>query len=151
MSIFMSVNRFAFNVGACDRLTREATKPYRDAYRTATPEQRVQLERDWVTGYLEGNLKVTPKQAQAIYNTSRTERSDEEQKSYKRAYAKFLDHVKAEIKKEETAPTSNARTEKVKAPKQIVSSVLSIIVDSGMTKEEFNAFIAELKASVTFA
>ena len=82
MSILMSVNRFAFNVGACDRLTREATKPYRDAYRTATPEQRVQLERDWVTGYLEGNLKVTPKQAQAIYNTSRTERSDEEQKSY---------------------------------------------------------------------
>jgi len=151
MSILMSVNTFAVNVGANDRLTREATKPYREAYRTATTEQRVQLERDWITGYLEGNLKVTPKQAMAIFNTSRTERSDEEQKSYKRAYAKFLDHVKGEVKKEETAPTSNSRTEKVKAPKAIVSQVIGIVVESGMTKEEFNAFIAEIKSSVTFA
>ena len=146
----LSVNQFAIKVGQSDRLTKEATKPYRDAYRTATPEQRVQLERDWITGYLEGNLKVTPKQSQAIYNTSRTERSEEEHKSFKRGYAKFLDHVKSEVKSEE-APTSNSRTHKVVAPKAVVAQVVGIVIDSGMTKEEFNAFIAEIKASVTFA
>ena len=109
--MMLSVNQFAIQVGQADRLTKEATKPYREAYRKATPEQRAQLERDWITGYLEGNLKVTPKQAMAIFNTSRTERSQTQQESYKRGYAKFLDHVKSEVKNEE-APASNARTEK---------------------------------------
>ena len=147
----LSVNQFAIKVGQADRLTRESTKPYRDAYRTATPEQRAQLERDWITGYLEGNLNRTPSQAMVIFNQSRTERSKVEQESYKRGYAKFLDHVKSEIKSEETAPTSNSRTHKVVAPKAVVAQVVGIVIDSGMTKEEFNAFIAEIKASVTFA
>ena len=148
--MMLSVNQFAIKVGQADRLTKDATKPYRDAYRKATPEQRVQLERDWITGYLEGNLNRTPSQAMAIFNQSRTERSKVEQESYKRGYAKFFDHVKSEIKSEE-APTSNSRTHKVVAPKAVVSQVVSIVIDSGMTKEEFNAFIAEIKASVTFA
>ena len=149
--MMLSVNQFAIKVGQADRLTKEATKPYRDAYRKATTEERVQLERDWITGYLEGNLARTPSQAMAIFNQSRTERSKVEQESYKRGYAKFLDHVKSEIKSEETAPESNSRTQKVVAPKAVVAQVVSIVIDSGMTKEEFNAFIAEIKASVTFA
>ena len=121
-----------------------------DAYRKATPEQRVQLERDWITGYLEGNLGRTPNQAMAIFNQSRTERSKVEQESYKRGYAKFLDHVKSEIKSEET-PASNSSTEKTVAPKAIVKSVLDIIYASDMTKEQFDALIKEVRASVTFA
>ena len=149
--MMLSVNQFAIKVGQADRLTKEATKPYRDAYRKATTEERVQLERDWITGYLEGNLNRTPSQAMAIFNQSRTERSKVEQESYKRGYAKFLDHVKSEIKSEETAPESNSRTQKVVAPKAVVAQVVGIVLDSGMTKEEFNAFIAEIKASITFA
>ena len=148
--MMLSVNQFAIKVGQADRLTKDATKPYRDAYRKATPEQRVQLERDWITGYLEGNLGRTPNQAMAIFNQSRTERSKVEQESYKRGYAKFLDHVKSEIKSEE-APASNARTEKTVAPKAIVKSVLDIIYASDMTKEQFDALIKEVRASVTFA
>ena len=146
--MMLSVNQFAIKVGQADRLTKEATKPYRDAYRKATPEQRVQLERDWITGYLEGNLARTPSQAMAIFNQSRTERSKVEQESYKRGYAKFLDHVKSEVRKDE--PESNSRTEKVVAPKAIVKSVLDIIYSSDMTKAQFNALIAEIKKSVAF-
>ena len=146
--MMLSVNQFAIKVGQADRLTKEATKPYRDAYRKATPEQRVQLERDWITGYLEGNLARTPKQAMAIFNQSRTERSKVEQESYKRGYAKFLDHVKSEVRKDE--PESNSRTEKVTAPKAIVKSVLDIIYASDMTKAQFDALIAEIKKSVAF-
>ena len=146
--MMLSVNQFAIKVGQVDRLTKEATKPYRDAYRKATPEQRVQLERDWITGYLEGNLARTPSQAMAIFNQSRTERSKVEQESYKRGYAKFLDHVKSEVRKDE--PESNSRTEKVVAPKAIVKSVLDIIYASDMTKAQFDALIAEIKKSVAF-
>jgi len=146
--MMLSVNQFAIKVGQADRLTKEATKPYRDAYRKATPEQRVQLERDWITGYLEGNLNRTPSQAMAIFNQSRTERSKVEQESYKRGYAKFLDHVKSEVRKDE--PESNSRTEKVVAPKAIVKSVLDIIYASDMTKAQFDALIAEIKKSVAF-
>ena len=146
--MMLSVNQFAIKVGQADRLTKEATKPYRDAYRKATPEQRVQLERDWITGYLEGNLARTPSQAMAIFNQSRTERSKVEQESYKRGYAKFLDHVKSEVRKDE--PESNSRTEKVTAPKAIVKSVLDIIYASDMTKAQFDALIAEVKKSVAF-
>jgi len=146
--MMLSVNQFAIKVGQADRLTKEATKPYRDAYRKATPEQRVQLERDWITGYLEGNLNRTPSQAMAIFNQSRTERSKVEQESYKRGYAKFLDHVKSEVRKDE--PESNSRTEKVVAPKAIVKSVLDIIYSSDMTKAQFDALIAEIKKSVAF-
>jgi hypothetical protein len=144
----LSVNQFAIKVGQVDRLTKEATKPYRDAYRKATTEERVQLERDWITGYLEGNLGRTPSQAMAIFNQSRTERSKVEQESYKRGYAKFLDHVKSEVRKDE--PESNSRTEKVTAPKAIVKSVLDIIYASDMTKAQFDALIAEVKKSVAF-
>jgi len=146
--MMLSVNQFAIKVGQADRLTKEATKPYRDAYRKATPEQRVQLERDWITGYLEGNLARTPSQAMAIFNQSRTERSKVEQESYKRGYAKFLDHVKSEVRKDE--PESNSRTEKVTAPKAIVKSVLDIIYASDMTKAQFDALITEIKKSVAF-
>jgi len=146
--MMLSVNQFAIKVGQVDRLTKEATKPYRDAYRKATHEQRVQLERDWITGYLEGNLGRTPSQAMAIFNQSRTERSKVEQESYKRGYAKFLDHVKSEVRKDE--PESNSRTEKVVAPKAIVKSVLDIIYSSDMTKAQFDALIAEIKKSVAF-
>ena len=148
--MMLSVNQFAIKVGQTDRLTKDATKPYRDAYRKATSEQRVQLERDWITGYLEGNLDRTPNQAMAVFNQSRTERSKVEQDSYKRGYAKFLDHVKSEIKSEET-PANNSRTEKTVAPKAIVKSVLDIIYSSDMTKKEFEALIKEVRASVTFA
>jgi len=146
--MMLSVNQFAIKVGQVDRLTKEATKPYRDAYRKATTEERVKLERDWITGYLEGNLARTPSQAMAIFNQSRTERSKVEQESYKRGYAKFLDHVKSEVRKDE--PESNSRTEKVVAPKAIVKSVLDIIYASDMTKAQFDALIAEIKKSVAF-
>jgi len=144
----LNINQYGKQVGITDRITKEGAKPFRDAYIKATPEQSVQLERDWITGYLEGNLNRTPSQAQAIFNTSRTERSKTEQDSYKRGYAKFNYHVKIEVRKDE--PESNSRTEKVTAPKAIVKSVLDIIYASDMTKAQFDALIAEIKKSVAF-
>ena len=45
------------------------------------------------------------------------------------------------------APT---QSRKVVAPKALVSSVVAEVIEAGLTKAEFNAFIAALKASVSF-
>jgi hypothetical protein len=144
----LNINKYGVAVGQTDRITHEGAKPFRDAYKTATPEQRAQLEREFITGYIEGNLDRTPQQAQAIYNNSRTKRSNTEQASYKRGYAKYNYHVKVEVRKQETMPKFNARMES--APKDIVDSVLDIIIESGMTKAQFNSLISKVRASVTF-
>ena len=45
---------------------------------------------------------------------------------------------------------SSASREPVVAPRKVFKSVLSEIINSGMTKAEFNALIAELRDSVSF-
>lgn len=46
--------------------------------------------------------------------------------------------------------TTQAKKETVKAPRKTYTAVESLILDSGMTQAEFNALIAELKASIAF-
>lgn len=46
--------------------------------------------------------------------------------------------------------TTQAKKESVKAPRKTYSAVEALILDSGMTQAEFNALIAELKASIAF-
>jgi len=46
--------------------------------------------------------------------------------------------------------TTQAKKEAVKAPRKTYTAVESLILDSGMTQAEFNALIAELKASIAF-
>jgi hypothetical protein len=45
---------------------------------------------------------------------------------------------------------TQAKKETVKAPRKTYAAVESLILDSGMTQAEFNALIAELKASIAF-
>jgi hypothetical protein len=45
---------------------------------------------------------------------------------------------------------SSPRREPVVAPRKVFKSVLSEIINSGMTKAEFNALLAELRDSVSF-
>lgn len=46
--------------------------------------------------------------------------------------------------------TTQAKKESVKAPRKTYTAVEALILDSGMTQAEFNALIAELKASIAF-
>jgi hypothetical protein len=46
--------------------------------------------------------------------------------------------------------STQAKKESVKAPRKTYAAVESLILDSGMTQAEFNALIAELKASIAF-
>ena len=45
---------------------------------------------------------------------------------------------------------SSGKTEKVNAPKKLLANIVSEIIDSGITKAEFDALISELRASVSF-
>jgi len=46
--------------------------------------------------------------------------------------------------------TTQAKKESIKAPRKTYDAVEKLILDSGMTQPEFNALIAELKASIAF-
>lgn len=48
------------------------------------------------------------------------------------------------------AQQSNAKHEPVVAPRKVVDTCVKAVLASGMTRAEFNAFIAELKASISF-
>jgi len=45
---------------------------------------------------------------------------------------------------------SNSSTEKVAVPKRVLTDVLDVIFDAGLTRDQFNALLAEVKASVAF-
>ena len=62
----LSINRFAFNLGNANRLTREASMPFHKAYISATPEQQAHLRHEWQVGYIEGNLRVDAATAERI-------------------------------------------------------------------------------------
>ena len=46
--------------------------------------------------------------------------------------------------------STQAKKESVKAPRKTYDAVETLILESGMTQAEFNALIAELKASIAF-
>ena len=48
------------------------------------------------------------------------------------------------------AQQSSGKREPVVAPRKVVQTCVAAVIQSGMTKAEFNAFIAELRASVSF-
>ena len=48
------------------------------------------------------------------------------------------------------AQQSHGKREPVVAPAKVVKACVAAVLESGMTKAEFNAFIAELRASVVF-
>ena len=53
-------------------------------------------------------------------------------------------HPKADAQK------NSGKKEAVVAPRKVVAVCVQAVLDSGMTRAEFNAFIAELKSSISF-
>jgi hypothetical protein len=71
------------------------------------------------------------------------------QSAYYKGYSKFRYHI---IRPEtvETAPESSGRSVTVIAPRKVFKAMFNEIINSGMSKAEFDALIAELRDSVTF-
>ena len=140
----VSHNQFFFNLGSVDRLTLEASLPLHKAYVAATPEQRTDLFKRAVLNYVMGKLKITQSQAEKIIEQTRRQRSVEHEKAVNAAGQKARHHLVREFK------ADHAHTEP-KVVKVNAAKVKAIIeLADGMTKAEFDALLAAVRASVVF-
>lgn len=143
----ITATQFFYNLGHNDRQTLEASKPIHDAYRKATPAQQKQMRADCMAHYIMGNLDCTRIEADRILSQTRTERSSKAQKAYRTANERFTYHVSRTNKKVQTeAETSN----RIILPKGLQASIVDLITEARINKEQFNLLLANVKDSVKF-
>ena len=147
MKLSISTTALFLALGKAERLTRDATLGAHKAYAKSTPEQQAQLMHDCIVQYIIGYTECSQKAAERILSQSRDDRTKDAQDAYYKGYSKFRYH----IIRPNDEPESSGRQVKVIAPRKVFKAVLSEVLDSGITKAEFDALITELRASVTFA
>jgi len=149
MKLAIKTTELFFALGQAERTTHASTLGAHKEYAKATPEQQAQLMKDCITQFIMGYTACTLKAAEIILSQTRDERSKDAQDAYYKGYSKFRYHI---IRPEtvETAPESSGRSVKVVAPRKVFKAVFNEIINSGMNKAEFDALIAELRASVAF-
>lgn len=144
----MKTTELFFALGQAQRLTHAATLDAHKEYKRATPEQQKQLMHDCIVQFIMGYTECDLKAAERILSQSRDERSKKSQDAYYKGYSKFRYHIIRPESKPE--PESSGRQIKVSAPKALVKTLVNEIVNSGISKQEFDALIAELRASIAF-
>jgi hypothetical protein len=146
MKLSISTTALFLALGKAERLTRDATLGAHKEYTKSTPEQQAQLMHDCLVQYIIGYTECSQKAAERILSQSRDDRTKQAQEAYYKGYSKFRYH----IIRPNDEPESSGRQVKVVAPRKVFKAVLSEVLDSGITKAEFDALITELRASVTF-
>jgi hypothetical protein len=146
MKQLITTTALFFALGQAERLTRDATLTAHKDYTKSTPEQQAQLMHDCLAQFIMGYTNCTLKVAERILSQSRDDRTKDAQDAYYKGYSKFRYH----IIRPNDEPESSGRQVKVVAPRKVFKAVLSEVLDSGITKAEFDALITELRASVTF-
>jgi len=149
MKLAITTTQLFFALGQAERTTHASTLGAHREYAKATPEQQAKLMHDCIVQFIMGYTECTLKAAERILSQTRDERSAEAQAAYYKGYSKFRYHI---IRPEtaEVLPESSGRSVKVIAPRKVFKSVLNEIINSGMTKAEFDALITELRDSVEF-
>jgi hypothetical protein len=142
----LSFDEFAKSVGKFGKELQQSAKPLADAYAKATPEQQKDLRARWMLNHLIGQGYTN---AKAIIETGKGKGAKPDHiKAIDRAYSDFAYNIKQS--KAKTLPESSARQVKIIAPRKVFNAVLNEVLASGMSKQEFNALIAELKDSIAF-
>ena len=148
MKLAIKTTELFFALGQAERTTHASTLGAHKEYAKATPEQQAQLMHDCIVQYIMGYTACTLKAAETILSQSRDDRTKDAQDAYYKGYSKFRYHIIRPESKPE--PESSGRSVKVVAPRKVFKAVFNEIINSGMSKAEFDALIAELRDSVTF-
>ena len=148
MKLAITTTQLFFALGQAERTTHASTLGAHKEYAKATPEQQAQLMKDCITQFIMGYTACTLKAAETILSQTRDERSKDAQDAYYKGYSKFRYHIIRPESKPE--PESSGRAVKVVAPRKVFKAVFSEIINSGMSKAEFDALITELRASIAF-
>ena len=142
-SVVVTYQQFAQGVGASDRITLEASLPWHKQYLTLDAEKQSEWRYDFVLNYVIGRLDCTRKEAQAICEKTRVQRTATQEKAVNAGGQKFRFHISR-------ADKSDGKKPAVAVPKQLVSNIVSEIIDAGLTKAQFDALLAQLRDSVSF-
>ena len=142
-SVVVTYQQFAQGVGATDRITLEASLPWHKQYLKLDAEKQSEWKYDFVLNYVIGRMDCTAKQAEIICNKTRVQRTAEQERAVNAGGAKFRFHISRTDKSDGKKPA-------VAVPKQLVSNIVSEIIDAGLTKAQFDALLAQLRDSVSF-
>lgn len=142
----ISFDQFAFRLGSAARLTRDASAPLHAAYAGATPEQQADLRERWMREHLRGQGYKNP---ETVMAQSRTERSAEDQRAYAMARAHLNYHI---VRREDAAPSNKRAPAPVRARvvRPLAATMVSSIIEAGLTKAELAALIDAIRAGVSF-
>ena len=142
-TVVVTYQQFAEGIGRTDRITLEASLPWHKQYLTLDAEKQSEWRYDFVLNYVIGRLDCTRKEAQAICEKTRVQRTATQEKAVNAGGQKFRFHISRSDKSDGKKPA-------VAVPKQLVSNIVSEIIDAGLTKAQFDALLAQLRDSVSF-
>jgi hypothetical protein len=142
-AITVTYQQFAEGIGRTDRMTLEASLAWHKAYVKLSAEKQGEWKQDFVLNYVIGRMDCTKKQAEAICEKTRVQRTADEEKAVNGGGAKFRFHISRTDKSDGKKPT-------VALPKQLVSNIVSEIIDAGLTKAQFDELLTQLRASISF-
>jgi hypothetical protein len=142
-SVVVTYQQFAQGVGASDRITLEASLAWHKEYLTLDKVKQGEWKYDFVLNYVIGRMDCTQKQAEIICDKTRVQRTPDEEKAVNAGGAKFRFHISR-------TDGSDGKKPAVALPKGLVSKVVAEIIEAELTKAQFDEFIAQLKASISF-
>jgi len=142
-SVVVTYQQFAQGVGASDRITLEASLAWHKEYLTLDKVKQGEWKYDFVLNYVIGRMDCTAKQAEIICEKTRVQRTPDEEKAVNAGGAKFRFHISR-------TDGSDGKKPSVALPKGLVSKVVAEIIEAELTKAQFDEFIAQLKASISF-
>jgi hypothetical protein len=143
-TVVVTYQQFARGIGASDRITLEASLPWHKAYVKLGAEKQSEWRYDFVLNYVIGRLDCTHKEAEAICEKTRVERTTKQEQAVNAGGKKFSFHISR-------TESSSGNKPAVAVPKQLVSNIVAEIIDAGLTKAQLDELIAQIKASITFA
>jgi hypothetical protein len=141
--VVVTYQQFAQGVGASDRITLEASLAWHKEYVKLDAEKQGEWKYDFVLNYVIGRMECTAKQAEIICNKTRVERTAEQERAVNAGGAKFRFHISRTEK-------SDGKKQAVALPKNLVSNIVSEIIDAELTKAQFDELLAQLRTSVSF-
>jgi len=142
--VVVTYQQFAEGIGRTDRMTLEASLAWHKQYVKLAKEKQGEWRYDFVLNYVIGRMDCTRKEAEAVCEKTRVQRTADEEKAVNAGGKKFGFHISRTESSDGKKPT-------VALPKGLVSNIVDQIIDAKLTKVQFDELIAQLKTSVSFA
>lgn len=142
-AITVTYQQFAEGVGRTDRMTLDASLAWHKEYVKLNAEKQSEWKYDFVLNYVIGRMDCSRDEAVVICGKTRVQRTVKQEQAVNAGGKKFSFHISRTEK-------SDAKKPAVAVPKQLVSNIVSEIIDAGLTKAQFDALLAQVRDSVSF-